>query len=103
MVTAAGRKIKSFMDDTGKKIVKFGLKVFESYETVVAKVAGYIPGLKGVAKAIEGVAKVAGVVGNQIHATLSKGLQKGMNIMDRAGKYLSYIPRRRDLSEEGFQ
>ena len=44
------------------------------------------------------------MVSDHIHAKLSKKLQKGMNVMNKADKVMDYIPRRRDLLEdEAFQ
>ena len=40
------------------------------------------------------------MVSDHIHAKLSAKLQKGMNVMNKADKVMSYIPRRRELSEE---
>lgn len=92
------------MKNTASKVAKFGLKVVSTVQTAAAKVVGYIPGLKGVGKAMEGAAKVTGFISDKIHANLGKKLEKGMNVMNKADKVMGYIPRRRDLSEEeGFQ
>ena len=70
---------------------------------VVGKVAGFIPGIgKPLGKAIEGVSKVAGVVSDRIHVKLPAKLQKGMDVMNKADKIMSYIPRE-FLEEEDFQ
>ena len=67
--------------------------------SVVAKAASFIPDVgKPLEKAIDGVAKVAGVASNAIHAHLSPKLQKGMKVMNAANKVMSYF--RRDLSDE---
>ena len=71
---------------------------------VVGHVASYIPGVgKGIQQAIHGVSKVAGVVSDHIHAKLSKKLQKGMNVMNKADKVMDYIPRSDLSDEEAFQ
>ena len=49
------------------------------------------------------VSKVAGVIRAKLSSKqtkLSPKLEKGMNVMNKADKVMSYIPRRRDLSEE---
>jgi len=67
----------------------------------VGHVASFIPAIgKPIQQAIHGVSAVAGVVSDHIHAKLSAKLQKGMNVMNKADKVMSYIPRRRELSEE---
>jgi hypothetical protein len=66
---------------------------------VAGHVASFIPGVgKPVQQAINGVSRVAGVISDRIPAKLSSKLQKGMNVMNKADKIMSYIPR--DLSEE---
>ena len=101
IITLAAQKVGHFMKTTGAKVAKFGLKVVESVGTVVAKVAGFIPAIgKPIDRAIEGVAKVAGVISDHIHVKLPGNLEKGMNVMNKADQIMGYIPRRRDLSEE---
>lgn len=74
-----------FIKTTGAKVVKFGLKVAQSLLTVGAKVLGFIPGVgKPLGKIVDGAAKVVGVVGDHIHATLSHHLQTGMKVMRKA-------------------
>jgi hypothetical protein len=72
---------------------------------VVGKVAAFIPGIgKPIQQAIHGVTKVAGVVSDRIHVKLSRKLEKGMKVMEKADKIMDYIPRRREFSEEeGFE
>jgi len=104
-IKTAAKKVWHFVKTTGAKIAKFGLKVVESVGEVVGKVASFIPGIgKPIQQAIHGVSKVAGVISDHIHAKLSKKLEKGMKIMNKADQIMGYIPRRRELSEEeGFQ
>jgi len=99
-IVTAAKKVGKFIKKTGAKIIKFGMKVLESVGDVVGKVVGFIPGLKPLGKAIEGVSKVAGVISDHIHTHLSKALEKGMRVMEKANKILRFVPRRRDLSEE---
>jgi len=100
-IVTAAKKVGHFMKTTGAKIAKFGLKVVESVGEVVGKVVGFIPGIgKPIDRAIEGISKVAGVISDKIHVSLGKKLDKGMDVMNKADKIMSYIPRRRDLSEE---
>ena len=91
------------MKNTGAKIAKFGTKIAQSYLTIGAKIVGAIPGLKLVGKAMDGVAKVAGVISAHIPANLGSKLQKGMNAMGKIVKYANIVPMRRDLSEEVSQ
>ena len=101
MIILAAKKVWGFMKTTGAKIAKVGLKVFESVGEVVGKFASFIPGIgKPIQQAIHGVSKVAGVVSDHIPAKLSKKLEKGMNIMNKADTIMGYIPRRREFSEE---
>ena len=96
----AAQKVGKFMKTTFKKIAKFGLKVVSVVEEVAGKVVGFIPGLKPIGRAMEGVGKLAGFASDKIHADLGKKLDKGMAVMDKAETVLGYIPRRRrDLSE----
>ena len=89
------------MKTTGATIAKFGLKVVQSTGEVLGHVASFIPGIgKPIQAAIHGVSAVAGIASDKIHANLSPQLQKGMNVMNKADQIMSYIPRRRDLSEE---
>jgi len=100
-IKTAVKKVGHFIKTTGAKIAKFGLKVVESVGHVVGKVVGFIPGIgKPLGRAIEGVSKVAGVVSDRIHVQLPGKLQKGMDVMNKADKIMSYIPRRREFSEE---
>jgi hypothetical protein len=88
------KKVVKFVKTTGAKVVKFGLKVYQSLLTVGAKVVGFIPGIgKPLGKIIDGAAKVVGVVGNKIHATLSHPLQTGMKVMNKALKYMGKVVR----------
>jgi len=100
-IVTAAKKVGNFVKTTGAKVAKFGLKVVQSVGEVVGHVASFIPGIgKPIQQAIHGVSAVAGVVSDHIHAKLSAKLQKGMNVMNKADKVMSYIPRRRELSEE---
>jgi hypothetical protein len=95
----AVKKVGKFVKTTGAKVAKFGLKVVESVGNVVGHVASFIPAIgKPIQQAIHGVSKVAGVVSDHIHANLSKKLQKGMNVMNKANKVMDYIPR--EFAEE---
>jgi hypothetical protein len=104
-IKTAAKKVWHFMKTTGAKIVKFGLKVVQTVGTAVAKVVSFIPDVgKPLERAIDGVAKGAGMISDKIHVKLPPKLQKTVNGMDKADKYMEYIPRRRDLSdEEAFQ
>jgi phage-related protein len=100
-VVTAAKKVGTFMKTTGAKVAKFGLKVVESVGEAVGHVASFIPEIgKPIQQAIHGISKVAGVISDHIHAKLSDKLQKGMNVMNKADQVMSYMPRRRDLSEE---
>ena len=89
------------MKTTGAKVAKFGLKVVESVGEAAGKVASFIPGVgKPIDRAIEGVSKLAGVASDHIHVKLSKKLQKGMNVMNKADQIMDHIPRRREFSED---
>jgi len=88
---------------TGAKVAKFGLKVVQTVGEVVAKASSFIPDVgKPIEKAIDGVSKAAGVISDHIHAKLSAKLQKGMNVMNKADKIMSYF-RRDEVEEEDFQ
>jgi len=100
-IKKAAQKVWHFVKTTGAQVVKFGAKVVQSVGEVVGKVVGVIPGIgKPIQQAIHGVTEVAGVISDHIHVKLSEKLQKGMNVMNKADKYLGYIPIRRELSEE---
>jgi len=91
-VKKGAEKVWHFVKTTGAKIAKFGLKVVESVGEVVAKVASFIPDVgKPLEKAIDGVSKVAGVISDHIHVKLSAKLQKGVNVMNKADKIMSYF------------
>jgi len=91
-VKTAAKKVWHFVKTTGATIAKFGLKVVQSVGEVVAKVASFIPEVgKPIEKAIDGISKVAGVVSDHIHAKLSTALQKGMKVMNKADKIMSYF------------
>ena len=95
------KKVGHFLKTTGATIAKFGLKVVQSVGTVAAKVLSVIPVVgKAVGKAVGGVAKLAGLASDKIHANLGKKLKKGMEVMNKANKIMGFIPRRRDLSED---
>jgi hypothetical protein len=97
----AAKKVWHFVKTTGAKILKFGLKIVESVGEVAGKIIGFIPGIgKPIDRAIEGLSKAAGAISDRIHVKLSAKLEKGMKVMDKADKIMSYIPRRRDFSEE---
>jgi uncharacterized NAD-dependent epimerase/dehydratase family protein len=97
----AAKKVWHFVKTTGAKIAKFGLKVVQSVEKVAAKVVSFIPVIgKPLSKVMDGISKVAGVISDHIKVKLPAKLQKGMNVMNKANKILSFIPRRRELSEE---
>ena len=96
----AAQKVGHFIKTTGAKIVKFGLKVVESVGKVIGKALEVIPGVgKTLERAVAGVSKIAGVISDHIHVKLGKKLEKGMKVMNKANKIMSFIPRRRDLSE----
>jgi phage-related protein len=100
-IQTAAKKVENFAKNTGAKVAKFGLKVVQSVGEVVGHVASFIPAIgKPVQQAIHGVSEVAGVISDHIKAKLSKKLDKGMDVMNKADKIMGYIPRRRDLSEE---
>ena len=89
------------MKTTGATVAKFGLKVVQSVGEAVGHVASFIPEIgKPIQQAIHGVSKVAGVVSDHIKAKLSPKLQEGMKVMNKADDVMSYMPRRRDLSED---
>jgi len=97
------KKVVNFVKTTGAKIVKFGLKVAES----VAKVVGFIPGIgKPLGKVMDGVSKVARIIGNKIHPVLSHPLKTGMKFMEKALRVMKYIfpnSRRRLSSSGGYR
>ena len=94
-------KVWHWVKTTGAQVAKFGLKVVESVGKVVGKIASVIPVIgKPIDRAIEGVSEAAGVISDHINVKLPKKLQKGVDIMNTADKYLGYIPRRREFSEE---
>lgn len=89
------------MRTQGSAVAKFGFKVAESVGEVVGHAAAFIPAIgKPIQEAIHGASEVAGFVSDHIKAKLSNKLQKGVNIMNKADKVMSYIPTRRDFSEE---
>jgi hypothetical protein len=101
IITLAAKKVGNFAKTTGAKVAKFGLKVAQSVGEVAGHIASFIPAIgKPIQAAIHGASAVAGVVSDHIHAKLSPKLQKGMKVMNKANKVMSYIPRRRELSEE---
>jgi len=98
-IKTAAKKVETFAKNQGAKIAKFGLKVVESVGEVAGHVASFIPAVgKPIQQAIHGVSTVAGVVSDHIHAKLSNKLEKGMKIMNKADKVMSFIPR--DFSED---
>jgi len=100
-VQTAVKKVGNFVKSSGAAVAKFATKVVQSVGEVVGHVASFIPAIgKPIQQAIHGVSEVAGVVSDHIHAKLSSKLQKGMNVMNKADKVMSYIPMRRDFSEE---
>jgi gas vesicle protein len=100
-IKIAAKKVGNFVKTTGAKVAKFGLKVVQSVGEAVGTVASFIPEVgKPIQQAIHGVSKVAGVISDHIHTKLSGKLQKGMDIMNKADQIMSYIPRRREFSEE---
>jgi len=102
-IKTAAKKVLHFMKTTGAKIAKVGLKIVESFGEVAGKFASIIPGIgKPIQQAIHGVSKVAGVISDHIHVKLSKKLEKGMNIMNKADTIMGYMPRRREFSEGEF-
>ena len=91
------------MKTTGAKVAKFGLKVVQSVGMATSKALSFIPGVgKPLSKIVEGVSKVAGLVSDKIRAPpLSKALDKGMKVMNKANAIMGkVIPFRRDLSEQ---
>jgi len=91
-VKTAAHAVDHFVQTTGAKVAKFGLKVVQTVGEVVAKASSFIPDVgKPIEKAIDGVSKVAGVVSDHIHATLSTALQKGMKVMNKANQVMSYF------------
>jgi hypothetical protein len=100
-VDTAFKKVKNFVKTQGAAVAKFGLKVAESVGEAVGHVASFIPAIgKPIQEAIHGVSEAAGFVSDHIKAKLSNKLQKGVNVMNKADTIMSYIPRRRDFSEE---
>ena len=97
----AAKKVGKFVKNNGAKVAKFGLKVVQSVGEVAGHVASYIPGVgKPVQQAIHGVSTVAGVASDHIHAKLSKKLNQGMKVMNKADKVMSFIPREEDAFEQ---
>jgi hypothetical protein len=95
------KKAVNFVKKEAGTVAKFGLKVVQSVGEVVGHVASFIPGVgKGIQQAIHGVSEVAGFASDHIKAHLSKKLQDGMKVMNTADKVMSYMPRRREFSEE---
>lgn len=96
----------NWVKNTGAKAAKFGLKVVESVATSASKLASAVPILRPLGKAIDGVAKGAGAASDAIkvnwnkNSKVDKRLQNGLKAMDKVHKVESFIPRRRDLSEE---
>jgi ElaB/YqjD/DUF883 family membrane-anchored ribosome-binding protein len=100
-VKTAVKKVDNFVRTQGAAVAKFGLKVVESVGEAVGHAAAFIPAIgKPIQEVIHGVSEVAGFASDHIKAKLSSKLQKGTNIMNKADKVMSYIPRRRDFSEE---
>ena len=88
----AAKKVWNFVKTTGAKVAKFGLKIVETAGEVVAKAVSFIPEVgKPIEKAIDGLSKVAGVVSDHIHVKLSTALQKGVNVLNKANKIMSYF------------
>ena len=66
---------------------------------VGSKLVSWIPGIgKPLSKAMDGVAKVAGLISDKIKVKLPAKLEKGMKVMDKANKVMDFIPR--EFSEE---
>ena len=90
--TLAAHAVGHFVQTTGAKVAKFGLKIAQTAGEVVAKVASFIPDVgKPLEKAIDGASKVAGVVSDHIHAKLSPALQKGVKVLNKANQVMSYF------------
>jgi hypothetical protein len=68
---------------TGAKIAKFGLKIISTAQSIAAKVVGFIPGLKGVGKAIKAMSMGTNALSEKIHVSLGAKLDKGMRVMDK--------------------
>jgi len=100
-IKIAATRVGTFVKKEGAAVAKFGLKVVQSVGEVVGHVASLIPAIgKPIQQAIHGVSEVAGFVSDHIKAKLSSKLEKGMNVMNKADKVMSYIPRRREFLEE---
>jgi hypothetical protein len=103
-IILAAKKVWHFVKTTGAKIVKFGLKVYQTVGEAVGKVISFIPGIgKPIQEAIHAATTIAGTISDHIHVKLPPKLEKGMKIMNKADTVMSLIPRRRDFSEEAFQ
>ena len=90
------------MKTTGAQAAKFGLKVVQTVGEAAGKVVSFVPGVgKPVDMALEGVSKVAGFASDHINVKLPGKLQTGMNVMNTADQIMDYIPRRREISDEG--
>jgi len=98
-IKTAAKKVGNFIKKSGAEVAKFGLKVVQSVGEVVGHVASFIPAIgKPIQQAIHGVSEVAGFASEHIKAKMSRKLEKGMKVMDKADQVMSYIPR--DFSEE---
>jgi hypothetical protein len=83
----AAHAVKTFVQHTGAKIAKFGLKLVAAGASVVSKALKFIPGVgTGLSMAVKGVAMGANAASNKIHANLggklgkvSKGLDDVIN------------------------
>jgi hypothetical protein len=101
IIILVAKKVGTFIKKTAGEALKFGLKVAQSIGNVLGHAVSFIPGVgKVIQQVIHAGTKAVGFFSDHIKAPLSKKLQKGMGIMNKANKYMGYIPRRRDFSEE---
>ncbi|KAF5324364.1 hypothetical protein D9619_011106 [Psilocybe cf. subviscida] len=88
----AAQKVGHFIKTTGAKIAKVGLKIAATVGKIAGKVIGFIPGAKGIGKAIEGGSEGLNKASDVIHAHIGGKLGKAMKRMDKAQKIVGYIP-----------
>ena len=79
----AAKKVGKFIQTTGGKIAKFGLKIYATATKIGSRLANFIPGVgKGISKAIDAASRVANFISDKIPVKLGKKLERGMKIMD---------------------
>ncbi|PPR02124.1 hypothetical protein CVT24_011346 [Panaeolus cyanescens] len=80
------KKVKKFVQSTGKKIAKFGLEVGSAITGIISTVSKVIP-IPGIGQSIGAAFKAASMglskASDAIHATLSKGLQRGIAVLKK--------------------